>query len=58
MATKKEEVFDLKTALCEIVDADWKRKAFYTYTKSRGIVIKNKNELDKKYKEFYGGKIV
>lgn len=57
MATKKEEkVFDLKSALCEIVDADWKRKAFYTYTKSRGITIKDQKELDKKYNEFYGGK--
>lgn len=57
MATKKEETaFDLKTALSEIVDADWKRKAFYTYAKSRKITIKDQKELDKKYKEFYGGK--
>lgn len=56
MATKKEEVFDLKTALCEIVDADWKLRAFYNYTKSRGITIKDQKELDKQYKEFYGGK--
>lgn len=56
MATKKEEVFDLKTALSEIVDADWKRKAFYNYTLSRGITIKDQKELDKKYNEFYGGK--
>ena len=57
MVTKKEETaFDLKTALCEIVDADWKLKAFYNYTKSRKITIKDTKELDKKYKEFYGGK--
>lgn len=56
MAKKEENVFDLKTALCEIEDAEFKVKAFYNYVTKLDIKIKDKKELDKKYNEFYGGK--
>ena len=56
MAKKEEKVFDLKSALCEIEDAEFKVRAFYNYITVKKIAIKDQKDLEKQYNEFYGGK--